>query len=139
MTLGQPSEQIHERAIEKRIALAQDSDGFAGIQGGAQIGGRRVVHVLGGETFHHHRHAYGVFLDPVRQMLGDDRARQAVTGLGRGIGDDIRRPKHPQRLQRDQLRVAWANAQTVEGAAHDVLSIGFRMRHWVTGISGRHP
>jgi len=130
----QAREQVHERAIEERIALAQDRDVASGLEVAAELARGRVVGRLRGEARGLDRHAdRDLDRRAVGEMRGGDAARQAVAGLGRRIGDHGTGAQPMQRLERDELGIARPDAQAVSGAAH------LRTVSWVTGMAGRQP
>src|SRR5947199_5650485 len=85
---GEAGEKIHERAVEERIALAQDSDISARFGLAADLACRMIVDLLGRKTLGHHGDPNGDLALPAPEELRDDRAREAVAVERRRIGDN---------------------------------------------------
>ena len=110
--------EIKERAVEKRIALAQHGDIPPGRDLLEDLVGRAVIDLRLGELAVAERHADGDLLLTAGQMRRHDLAREAVAGFGGRVGDDRRGAQDAQRLQGQQLGIAGADAEAVDGGGH---------------------
>ena len=106
----EPRIEIHEGAVEERIALAQHGHAPAGLRLGENLRRGRVIDIRLGKGAIAERHADGDLLLPAGQMAVDDGAREALALLRRRIGDDIGGADEAQRLQRQQFRIAGPDA-----------------------------
>ena len=116
--LDQAGEQIHERAIEERIALANDRDVAPGIEVPGNVRGGGGVNRLGGKPVGNKWHADWDLGLAARQVDGNDATRQAVAVLRSGIREHGCIAQDTERLERNQLGIAGADAEAVEGAGH---------------------
>ena len=126
--------EIEERAVEERVALAQHGDVASGRDMGDDLVGRARIDLRLRELAVAERHADGDLLLTAGQMRRHDRAREAVAGFGGRVGDDGRGAQDAQRLEGQQLRIAGADAEAVDGAGHRLVAASC-----VTGMCGRQP
>ena len=133
VALCQALEEVEEGAVEEGIALAEHRDVLARIE--ARTEGRRrfFVNLHRRKASWFQRHANGEFLLPAKEMGCCDAAGETLALGGRGIGHDLGLPERLQRLERDQVGIAGADADTAEQAAHP----GLTSVSCVTGMSGR--
>jgi hypothetical protein len=124
--------EIHEAAVEERIALAQHGDVAAVIEAGGDGLGGLVVGRAGGGAVGAHRHREGQFLGAFGNEPGGDAPGHAVAVACLRVGDDGDVREDAGGLDGDKLRVAGADAEAVENAGHALTA-----RHWVTPRRGR--
>ena len=120
--LLQPDVKMHEGAIEKRVALAQDRhvapEGELDRDGVRRLlvkGGKLAVIVrIGDRNFRRHRIMQRHFLGARRDPAVDDSARIAAPSRLGEIGDDRRGLDHPHRLHRQEFGIARSETHAVE-------------------------
>jgi hypothetical protein len=118
----QPHEEMHERAIEKRIAFAEQRDIEAGLQALGDRGGARFIERrersdiagmvegnFGGDGIVERQ-----FLARVWQPAIDNFARIAAPPCFGEIGDDGRRLNQAYRFHRQQFRIPRPEADAIE-------------------------
>jgi hypothetical protein len=77
-----------------------------------------IVDFVGREVARVHRRLDADFGQPGRNVRGGDGARQALAPFRRRVGNDVDVFQDSPGLQRDQLRIARADAETIKGACH---------------------
>ncbi len=132
--LDQALVEVEERAVEERIALAQHGDGTPGGGVGEDVGRGAIVDLRLRELAVAERHADGDLPLTAGQVRRHDLPREAVADVGRRIGDDGCGAQDAQRLEGQQLRIAGADAEAVDGCAHRFVAASC-----VTGIWARQP
>ena len=135
MRPGEAAEQIHERAVEERIAFANHRDVVAGGQGFADLDRGAVVDVVRREARRQKRHPDRDLALGARQVTGHDLAREAGADLRRGPGEHRHGLQDAQRFQRHQFGIAGTDADAVQGAGHQDLTAA----SWVIVIRGFQP
>ncbi len=109
-TTATAQREVHERPIEEGFALAEHGDTPTRRNLGQNRIGGRIVDIRLGEGAIAQGHADGDLALAAGQMGIDDGARKAFALLRRRISDDVGGADQAQRLQRQQFRVAWPNA-----------------------------
>ena len=118
VTLGHAPEHVHERPVEEGVPFAQHGHVAPGVEAPADLDRRAIVDVLGRKARRHHGHPDADLLVMSIQVAGHDAAHQALALLRGGIGEHAGALQDPERLEGDQLRIAGADAKTVQRPRH---------------------
>ena len=111
---------MDEGAVEERVALGDKGHVAAGGQDGADAGGglvaaqAREVRV----ARHRKRQLHKLLAREVEQVAHDGQGIALGAGRPPRGADDRHRPDGPGRAQREQIRRARSDADTVEDAGH---------------------